>query len=460
MEFLLLSLIFSEINADKLRFALEIFRHGARSPYLGFKKDMKTDLFSQVWSGFQELTDVGKRQHYLLGFRNRQRYIVDNKLLSEVYNPMEILITSTDVNRTIDSASAQLQGLYTPGTSQKLNFRQIKLAAPPIEESLYIAEKNLLNDSVIRGDVLLPPVHVFQRSERYFSMYRSSVCKGAKDNLEKQHNDEKVRGLLGEIYNKYKDNEEKLLEKMHNESAMRKGFFKNFMDAYVIFDTFMCELLDARNLSHITETIEPNLTKFKEYADQILHYDLEGALLEHTKDNIIYGLSPVYRQIIKWMDEKIAKDKSDEEYIGYDLPKFVMYSAHDSTVVAFQAYLKLCLGIDVKFTPFATNAYIELWQKEDKSYYIKYMYNKENEIDLDYEVFKKNVTKIMKTQDEIDEFCGANASSAVTTPVIIGFVVAGVVIVALVVAVIILAVKLKKQGRPTISNIKNDNLMD
>jgi len=56
--------------------------------------------------------------HYLLGLRNRIRYIDELKFLSDKFDPHEILIYSTSVNRTLVSVSAQLQGLY-PQSAEK-----------------------------------------------------------------------------------------------------------------------------------------------------------------------------------------------------------------------------------------------------------------------------------------------------------------------------------------------------
>ena len=72
------------------------------------------------WSGIQELTDVGKRQHFLIGYRNHQRYIVEKKLINQTYDPREVHIFSTNKNRTIESAASQLQGLYMAGEGPQM----------------------------------------------------------------------------------------------------------------------------------------------------------------------------------------------------------------------------------------------------------------------------------------------------------------------------------------------------
>jgi acid phosphatase/lysosomal acid phosphatase/prostatic aicd phosphatase len=49
---------------------------------------------------------------YLLGLRNRKKYIEKEKFLSEKFDAHEILIYSSNLNRTMLSASSQLQGLF------------------------------------------------------------------------------------------------------------------------------------------------------------------------------------------------------------------------------------------------------------------------------------------------------------------------------------------------------------
>ena len=57
---------------DKLIFTMIHFRHGARSPVLS----EGTDTFGEKWENPGELTGIGERMHYVLGYRNRMRYII------------------------------------------------------------------------------------------------------------------------------------------------------------------------------------------------------------------------------------------------------------------------------------------------------------------------------------------------------------------------------------------------
>ena len=106
------------ICKEELLFAFQIHRHGARAPY----KDVinNSDIYKETWLEKEELTNVGKRMLYLLGVKAKNRYIDKFGLLSREYSPQEILIRSTDVNRTIESVECFIQGLYPKGTGPAL----------------------------------------------------------------------------------------------------------------------------------------------------------------------------------------------------------------------------------------------------------------------------------------------------------------------------------------------------
>jgi hypothetical protein len=70
--------------AEKMAFAFEVVRHGARAPYV----DLGFNSFFSVAEGM--LTPSGMRQRYLLGAYNRRRYISQFDLLSKEFNPEEV----------------------------------------------------------------------------------------------------------------------------------------------------------------------------------------------------------------------------------------------------------------------------------------------------------------------------------------------------------------------------------
>ena len=122
-----------EDNNEKLLFAWEHFRHGARDPYANgardpyAKVDKKTwiDFIGVQWKSEGELNSIGLRSQYLLGIATKKRY--DN-FLSKNFDINEIFIVSTDSNRTIVSAMANLQGIYKNYSTPNLTINQIDKA--------------------------------------------------------------------------------------------------------------------------------------------------------------------------------------------------------------------------------------------------------------------------------------------------------------------------------------------
>lgn len=58
--------------------------------------------------GIGELTSKGMRQHYELGQKLKEKYILNTKFLSQIYNSSEIYARSSDKNRCISSAQSLL----------------------------------------------------------------------------------------------------------------------------------------------------------------------------------------------------------------------------------------------------------------------------------------------------------------------------------------------------------------
>lgn len=88
----------------------QLYRHGDRTPVEPYPSDPYRD--PKYWpTGWGQLTNEGKEHQYELGQWLRKRY---NGLLNETYSRQQILVRSTDVDRTLMSAYSNLAGLYPP----------------------------------------------------------------------------------------------------------------------------------------------------------------------------------------------------------------------------------------------------------------------------------------------------------------------------------------------------------
>ena len=177
-------------GVDKLVFLYTHFRHGARAPLK--IDDSFIDKMGETWKNPEELTGVGQRMHYLLGRRNRIRYINDGKtFLSTQFDPHEILIYSSNINRTMVSVSSQLQGFFPQDNQigETLTDEQIKLAYPQVNVSYdeIINCTSDLGNSALPYRMTLAPVRMVNDNDRKMNVYDIQECVEERDDIKKKN---------------------------------------------------------------------------------------------------------------------------------------------------------------------------------------------------------------------------------------------------------------------------------
>ena len=398
---LLITILIPISIQSQLRWAFEIFRHGARTPYSGMNSSFY-DCFGLPWIGLKELTGVGLRQHFLVGSRNRIKYMIENKLIKEQYDPREVFLISTDSNRTIMSANAQVQGLYPPGTGPTLYPNQSESAIPPVNLDEIKDAKDELDQkedyAALPKKMNIIPVHSFFNADHFIQLQDKKVCKPTNEYYKRNQQREEVTKFLGEMTNKYGDylNETLIIE---DKSV---DVLKDYTKAYYIFDTIICRYTEGYPLPKLGEISDEELLK-----DSFKFFDLDllGNGINNDSEICLYSMSPIFDRILKWINLKIEKDKiKDFDYTNYDLPKFVMFSAHDSTCAAFMGFMRDVFGAETRYPYFATNINLELYLDNGK-YYIEYIINDESMLNITYDEFVGNLSQKMKTMDEVNKFC-------------------------------------------------------
>ena len=133
--------------------------------------------------------------HYTLGIRNRKRY---QGLLSKTFDPREVIVKSTNFNRTIQSAYSQLQGLYLPLEDEDINETIEKRI---IQLNKYSEDlQKAINDSTLietEANYSLPnkmqifPIHIYNTIEHKFLLHTTgnlSGCEGVMPIREENRN--------------------------------------------------------------------------------------------------------------------------------------------------------------------------------------------------------------------------------------------------------------------------------
>ncbi|XP_035663925.1 prostatic acid phosphatase-like [Branchiostoma floridae] len=142
--------VFLGVQGERsLQFVSLVYRHGDRSPVLAFPNDKNTE---DTWpQGFGQLSQEGMRQHHNLGTFLRNRYVTPGflnasysryqiQVWSQCSPPPQIQVWSTDVDRTLMSAQADLSGLYPPSGDQVWNpdiaWQPIPVHTRPVGEDV------------------------------------------------------------------------------------------------------------------------------------------------------------------------------------------------------------------------------------------------------------------------------------------------------------------------------------
>ena len=410
--FLLLSTKINSQEKEKIIFAWEMNRHGARAPYLGVVNGI--DAYGEKWIQIEELSEVGKRMLYLLGVSLRKRYIEEYKLIKETFDPKEIYIRSSDVNRTIESMESLLQGFFPNGTGKKLKseiYNDKTRSFPPNKNYSVnfdeIINKYNLNEegASLPYQMSMEPIHLFYKQGREFYLYDKSYCpcfqksyaEISSGKIVQDFVNDKVMPKFGEMF--------KGLEGTDNDT-----FLYDYSILYKYMDGFICDDIDVRNFYDLKQKYpimqsEESLKEMRQICLDYLWMDYKD-INYATHGPAITGMSYTMHSILNWM--KNAKEAKDENYI-----KLVFYSAHDATIGALEDFMKMTFETEIEYATFAEVRLFELYVNntngEDKYFvrYVKGVKDKDYEYKLDvpFDEFVEKVNEAAWSDERVADFC-------------------------------------------------------
>ena len=381
------------VCSRKLIFVYEHVRHGARGPSSSYDSIFYNgkDEYNVSWITDGELSQIGKRQHYLLGVRNRHKY--KDLINFDHYNPMEILIHATDYNRTHQSINSELLGMFGNAKEERLNEKEKdyfmvntkymeKDLLGKIEDELKKIDNQVNNNSLPLFNIRrFPPNRIFLVDHcTKISQYR----------------DEHVLPKVKEFYKEFKRDYQEAFKQFIDPSN-----FENYNRMKSITDHFICDYDNNKDLTIVSEK-GIDLKKFLDFSKRFYG----SFIFDWFVDNFTCGLEETHlmQDLIGYMERRIKnKDKTT-----YKAPKMVMDCGHDTTVGPIARYMSSAFNVSYHpFCEFACNVYYELYEESDGKYTVDYYLDDELLIDqMEFSKFKETMESKYWNDSYADEFCG------------------------------------------------------
>lgn len=397
--FIVLINIISNID-NKLLFVNEHIRHGARGPVMGFQYG-ELDWLGEKWDTYGDLIPHGIRMLYLQGVKSRLKY---KDFISSDFKTNEIVVYSTDLNRTIQSATSFLEGLYSTRKNPTVSLDDESMIYPPgkVTSELKSISRQLSNN-ILPNNALNVPIHVFQKHEHSFLLHDSwfvSDCEAIHDKKEALKNDDISKKAADRFINKYGKNLTEFIKDNNFKYELNK------MSTVDIFcENFMSDYMARRKMGNLSKYI----TNFKEmYNDcEIIEQHLMEHIISGDYEIVMMSMTPPMSQIISWMNKRIDLDKqgkSDE--LNYSAPKYTLFSGHDTSLSTQQNWFKHIFKTKYIYPRVGSKITLELHKNEiNNKYYVKYIVNDELFKEIEYDEFKWLATEKFWSIQQIYQFC-------------------------------------------------------
>uniref|UniRef100_A0A8C5WCC2 acid phosphatase n=1 Tax=Leptobrachium leishanense TaxID=445787 RepID=A0A8C5WCC2_9ANUR len=302
----------------------QIYRHGDRSPVHTYINDPYQE--SSWPDGFGQLTKDGMQQQYDLGQYLRKRYA---GFLNETYNRHEVYVRSSDLDRTLMSAQANLAGLFPPDKEQLWNPNILWQPIP-----VHTVPQS--NENLIR----LP----FTKCPRYIELQNSTYT-----SEEYQRRIEPYEDFLKNLS----------INTGHTVEDLKRKY------AWTTYDALYCESI--HNYPLPPWVTAETMTALNQLSDIGLE-SLYGVYKQDEKSRLQGGV--LLNSVIKNFTNFMANSTSKE--------KLIMYSAHDTTVAAVQMAMNVYNG---KIPPYAACHIFELHMEENGQYSIEMYYRNDSSLD-------------------------------------------------------------------------------
>jgi hypothetical protein len=271
------------------------------------------------------------------------------------------------------------------------------------------------------------PVHIFDKSARRFNLNDAKLCPPVQPIDDANHKMPIFTDALANFNATWGEKFKKALNLTGD-----KDYFDYYM-VYNICDSFVSGYTEGKELKMLTDA-GIDLAEFNKTATDFLFLDIFTPFHDKEAEVAKASMSPTGLDLVDWMTTRINYDAKNQGYFGYGSNKMVMYSAHDTSMAAIQAYLQSVFNTtDIYYTPFASSIFFELHRPDNKNYtsitqddyYVTIIYNDNYLLNMTFVDFKSNIQSKSYNTSQISSFCGFDPVTN-TDPYIISTIVLGV----------------------------------
>ncbi|NXA44502.1 PPAL phosphatase, partial [Nothocercus julius] len=262
----------------------------------------------------------------------------------------QIFIRSTDFDRTLMSAEANLAGLYPPDSQEQFNPN---ISWQPI------------------------PVHTVPEAGERLLKFPLTPCPRY-EQLQNETRDS------AEYTNKTRDNLQ-FLQMVANETGIRDVSLES---VWSVYDTLFCEQAHKMKLPlWVTEDVMARLKQLKDFSFEFLfgiHHRIEKARLQGgkwAKEGASCCSVQIFNLITCSVSSGVLLDHIRKNLTkaanssAHQHLKLLAYSAHDTTLVALQMALDVYNGIQA---PYASCHIFELYQEDDGNFSVEMFFRNES----------------------------------------------------------------------------------
>lgn len=312
-------------TVPKLELVQVLSRHGARTPLIVWDSDPHQDFWLD--HGLGQLTNEGKDQQYHLGQLLRRKF---SKFLDHEYHQSEVLVNSTNKDRTLMSGLSNLAGLYPPVANQIWN-------------------KNLHWQPI--------PIHTKPKQIDYVLDTDSTCPKWTKLYVEAQQSP----GMMAI------DQENAALYKLATDKT---GY--NVTGIFTLNDVYDTLSIEVGHNMSIPDWVTPQIY---EQMDNLTNVVFKWKF--HNTEMLRLKGGPILKQMLNYINETISGHNPDAQ--------LYMYFAHDFLLAAMLMELDVFDGVA---PPFASSILLELYSVPNEGYAVQWSYRNSTDAHSDYKILK------------------------------------------------------------------------